>query len=366
LEADRVLGIIELINTCGIHTAIRRSDTAPQLVLRLLRESDEVVASIDQKHVCQHLITQLKGCCQGTGRELEFRPGDQRISPSDLISSWSLRPFPGLSDANHRWSPLSSFLSPGDSVLIVGIGSGGIMQCIPQSCFVNGLDLPSSFSACGQDYTTYQPAFFHPNYQTLSMSWLRRFDLEDYFDREEIAMRVSHYDVVVIDVERVSTSARLQLRHVIATQGPRCWVRCHDTHENIHEIHRSVCSLRQLKDRTWTPEISMGTEIILGSSASPLGLFKALGTCVPEEVPPCTDKAHDQSGHLSKKLCLFQIGADPNLSDENIRDFLCRDRATPGKSLILELFDFQGGDLGVMRRLGRQKLRCVEYLSRYL
>lgn len=366
LEVDRVLGIIELISTCGLQAAIRRSDSAPQLVLRMLRVREDSTVVSEERHVCQHLIRPLQGCCQGTGKELRFKTTDRRMSPDNLITSWSLRPFPGISDANHRWSPLSSFLVPGDAVLIIGIGSGGILQCIPTDCTIDGLDLPSTFLACGQDYTTFQPAFFHPNYRTLSASWLRKFDLEDEYDRMDLSSMVSRYDVVVIDVEGVSTLARLLLRHEIASQGPRCWVKCYDSVERVSEIHRSVCSLRASGDRTWSPSISMGAEIIVGSSASPLGLFKALGSCFPEEAPPCKDLSHDGSRKLSRKLCLFQIGADPSLSNEELREFLCSVGRLSGRSLILELFDFQAGDQDVLARLGRQQLRCIEYLSRYI
>jgi hypothetical protein len=366
LEMDRVLGIVELIKTCCLQTAICRSDSAPQLVLRMLRVKGDLAQDKKERHVCQYLVRSLLGCCQGTGKELTLEQADHRISPYNLITSWSLRPFPGISDANHRWSPLSSFLTPGDAILVVGIGSGGILQCIPTDCTVDGLDLPSTFLACGQDYTTFQPAFFHPNYKTLPASWLRKFNIEDKYDRTDLSLMVSGYDVVVIDVEGVSTKARLLLRQEIASQGPKCWVKCYDSPKNISEIHRSACSLRMLEDRTWSPSISMGAEIILGSSASPLGLFKALGSCFSEETTPCEDYSHDGSRRLSRKMCLFQVGANPDLSNEELRELLCNADKVSRKSLIVELFDFQAGDQGVLARLGRQQLRCVEYLSRYI
>lgn len=366
LEVDRVLGIIELINTCGIHAVIRRSESAPQLVLRLLRGTEHKIEIPANQHICQSLINPRLCCCTGTGQPLTLSQEGPVMSSADLVSSWSQRPYPGLSDANHRWSPISAFVDHGDTVLVIGIGSGGVLQCIPSECLVGGIDLPSTFSACGQDYTTYRPAFYHPNYTTLSLSWLRKFNLDDYFDRQELSMRVSGYDVVIIDVEGVSTTTRLQLRQDIASQGPKCWVRCYDTQENIIEVHHSVCGLGQSEDRTWVPAISSGTEIIVGSSPLPLGLFKAIGSCHPEEVEPCIDNSHRSSVNLSKKMCLFQLGINPMTPLAEIRDVLCQQPANGSKSLILELFDFESGDVTVLRRVGRQKLRCIEFLSRYL
>lgn len=366
LEVDRVLGIVELINTCGIDSAIRRTDSAPQLVLRLLREKVDGARGLADAHVCQSFVQPLRNCCVGTGKELDLSNCDLRMSPSDLLTSWSLRPYPGLSDANHRWSPISSFLIPGESVLIIGVGSGGILQCIPSECLVWGLELPSAFSSCGQDYTTYHPAFFHPNYSTLSLSWLKKFDLENPTDRQELSARVSGYDTVLIDVEGVGTRPRLQLRQEIASQGPRCWVRCYDSTETIINIHRSVCGLSKTEDRTWSPVISLGTEVIVGSSPLPLGLFVAVGSCLPDVVEPCADDHHSASSSLSKKMCLFQLGLDPGLTSESLREALCESPPGGGKSLILELLDFEAGDRSILGRIGRQKLRCVEFLSRYM
>jgi hypothetical protein len=286
------------------------------------------------------------------------------MTPEHLVSTWAARPFPGISDANHRWNPIASFITPGESVLIIGVGAGGLLQCLPSDCLVWGIELPSTLAYCGQDFTTYKPAFHHPNYTTLSLSWLMITDIEKAVDRTKMSNVAKGYDTVLIDVEGVSTAARLALRNEIAAQGPKCWVRCFDSAENIISIHRSVCSIGLRGDYSWAPSIMGGTELILGCSEQPLGTYTAHGECIPESNSACLDTHHSGSKILSKKMCCLTLGIDPTSSDEDITRFLYSER-NAAKSLIRELLDFENGDSSVLLRVGRFKLRAVEFLSRY-
>jgi hypothetical protein len=362
-EMDRVLGIVELIKTCGFQNYVHRSDTAPQLVLRELRQLPSQ-PSITPAHVCSSTLAPLRGCCLGTGRELDFTALVPVMSPRDLVESWSLRPYPGISDANHRWNPVSALIDPGDSVLVLGIGAGGILQCIPTTCMVFGIELPSALTSCGQDYTTYKPAFQHPNYRTLPTSWVHAFDVTNEVGRKGLSRQVACYDVVLVDIEGVDTLSRLKLRLAIAEQGPRCWVRCYDTKDIVKDIHQSACSLRKETDFTWSPSILMGLEIIVGCSDSPLGLFKATGQCTPQSISPCSHPSHEDSKAIARRTSLFQLGHNPLSTTTEMHDILYRAQHGRTESYFSSLMRFQTGDYTPLQELGRCKLRSVEFLLR--
>jgi len=362
-EMDRVMGIVQLLADIGLQQVISRCEDSPQLVLRRLREATITREKV-HRHLCGVITPRHKSCCTGTGSRLEIGGQPIYMSPSSLYSTWQNRPYPGPGDAAHRWRPITPYLNENSSILIVGIGVGGLLRCIPDDCSVYGLELPSSLTSCGHDYITYKPAFDHPNYKTLPDSWISKNDISTQEGKEAIVKLAMPYDTVIIDAEGIKTMDRVILRHMVSCQGPKCWVRCFDTPDNINTLASAVCSTLQNNDDMWLPEISDGTEILFGSSPSPMGLFVGVGHCIPKVTPPCTDNSHTLERCMALLMCCLVSGVNPTFDPAILDTFL--DTKVRGISPREALYKMRKDNPHVVKDVGRHKLRCFEYLSRYV
>jgi len=285
-EESRIAGLISFVDTLGWKGSLSKDRTSAEGVIRTVRLRSPDPTGDWKTTSYQFPSLPEPREATATDCSISLTLGLEHWSPEDLIESWASRPFPGKSDSFLKWAPIFRHIKPGNHIYVIGIGAGGLLKCIPGMCKVSGLDLPGTVQPLGQSYVSYTSAYNHPGYSTRPLTWLR--DVSDLSDNcVDIVLqdiRLSGADIVIIDVDKVCPERRLVLRKRIADEGVKCWARIASTKEDIRQVLLSVESLRGEGDDWWEPSISMGREVILGSSSRPLGLLKANGSITSPRV----------------------------------------------------------------------------------
>jgi hypothetical protein len=283
------------------------------------------------------------------------------MDPELLVESWLLRPFPGVSDSHLKWSPIGAKIKRGSIVYIVGIGSGGVLRCIPKDCKVFGVDLPRALSPLGQSYVGYRPPVEHPGYSTRPLSWLH-----DLSRLDNMAVSLLKEDViecganvVIIDIDRVGPNERIFLRSELAGLGPKCWVRVHSTPESIKELVRAVDSVMQAGDDYWEPEISVGCELIFGAGPRPLGHW--ISTPVIPSVPRILPSVNLRPSWDEMVQFVFRFGG--TTSDvATIGEFIYVGRSRQGEGSMTPMEIYHGchrDPATTLRQCGRNLCRMT-------
>jgi hypothetical protein len=360
-EETRVATLLDLLTIVKLGSFLSRDPRAAESVVREARLRISVV-SLDPPLTPTLLPPMPPRSSISTDAPLDLSVFSSTSSPEVLVHSWSLRPYPGKSDSWLKWNPLLARIKPGSVVYIIGIGAGGLLQCIPHTCKVFGVDLPSAVQSLGQSFVDYTGSFPHPGYSTRPLTWL--YDLSS-LDRDSTRnlledISLSKAEVVVIDVDRVPPEGRLRLRLAIAEQGTECWVRVHATKEGIRQIILSCDAVRENSDEWWEPSVSCGEELILGRSRRPLGLLQAHSPHVPSRVllfvkpMPRWDEVFE-----------FVLRFGGSLRDmDDLQGFVLtrgRSRASEGSGTPLKIYtDLQSEPAGALKFYGRFLCRiCV-------
>jgi hypothetical protein len=370
-EIDRVSDLLKLSRVLGVSGCLRDSGDSPQQVLRRLRDNPVGKEDFRRPLIVYHLNQKVRRLI-GTEEELILSDIPHE-SASVLLQSWCLRPYPRVSDAYHRWAPISDHLETNSRVLVIGIGAGGILECIPDTCSVTGLDLACVLVSLGQAHTHYVPPVYHPNYSTHPASWLTTGDI---FQEEVLALILREctdglFSHVLIDIEGVSTYRRSILRHRIASTGAKTWVRLHDTPKNMSRITSSFCSYQRSGDYAWCPEVSLGWEVVLGSSSSPLGLYNSQEDVnILPVLPPQTFQLEQGEIRTISEFSVILLGGTIN-DLGNVSEFLARKivRTEVGKLSLLQLYFLlvEGGSAEVVLScLGRGGTRALIALAQGL
>lgn len=334
-ELDKVDHLTTLIAALNMSLAFNLHETSPQRQLRQLRglrpaNNDDTARSLlhnqaekDRQVKYYYHLDRPVMTCIGSSLPLDLTSEITYSSKEDLVASWSLRPFPRVSDSYLRWSPLSDHLAPHSSILIVGIGSGGILECVPPSCTVRGIDLSSTLESLGQRYTNYEPPVFHPRYSTHPLSWIAGGDIWNPRVQRIVLQECNlrKYDSVILDMESRGPLDRLRLRQMIAGTGVDVWVRILASLTEAEKIASSCNSLLSSRDMYWLPEIGLGRELVIGCSSSPLGLFSASGDAVHPILPANGCQLSLTEKTLAKEAAILALGGDIFDSDR-VMDFL--------------------------------------------
>jgi hypothetical protein len=275
-EELRVSSLIQLAELVGMIDSLKLDYSSAEQTVRKVRMR-ELLEKIPEPHPKVEIRWTKTRSCWLTDKEIEFP--DFYYKRDDLLDSWRLRPFPGVSDSHLKWSPIETRIPSGSLVYVIGIGAGGILRCIRNSCKVIGLDLPDVMSNLGQNFINYKTSVYHPGYETTSLSWTQNLENLDEKDVECIISDILRrkVDVVIIDIDRVPAMKRIGLRNKIASYGIDCWVRIHCGKEEILELCKNLDAISSDDDDWWIPEISVGYEIILGKGRRELGGLVAQG-----------------------------------------------------------------------------------------
>lgn len=287
-EVSRVARLYDVFRLTRSTNSLVEADTSPEIVLRALRS--RVPPSKEVRDCVIFHIPNSVPCleCVGSDLVLDSRQSHVPMTQVERIHSYRLRPWPSTSDAILRWAPVGGKIPEKASVLIVGIGSGGILRALPRTCSVTGLDLSRTLQRLGQDSTTYSPPEHHPGFSLHPLSWLTTGNITDSYVSNLLLSEVRQgvYDHVLIDIEGSPAGERLLLRQRFALAGARCWVKVPAYGQERLDLLQSFYAHCTAEDSVWSPAVDLHKELVLGSGPSPLGLRTATSSLLHEHKPP--------------------------------------------------------------------------------
>jgi hypothetical protein len=277
-EEVRVGGLTNILERVGWQRIVCKDDLAAETRVRGIRSRE--TKKYDEWTPITHTLPRIpQRQATSTDCLLELDTPPTTMPAELLIESWLRRPYPGKSDSYMKWAPICTHLQSGEIIYILGIGAGGILQCIPGECKVFGLDLPLVVQNLGQSFVNYEASYPHPDYRTRSLTWLT--DVSSLCEENILLIlediKKSNASTVIIDVDRVDPMTRVRLRERIARLGVNCWVRVYTSQESIRSLIQSIDSIRNDSDDWWQPIISCGCEVIFGCGSRPLGINEANG-----------------------------------------------------------------------------------------
>jgi hypothetical protein len=357
-EMDRLHFLTILAEVFVPPGLIKLKDTSPQMTLRLLR--CRLTNPIERNvRKFSYVLPDNSTLGRSVGTELLFEHPrvNHHLSRQDIVESWTRRPYPRMSDAYLRWAPIFDMIKKGESILIIGIGNGGVLECIPEGCSCVGVDLSSVLRSLGHSYTHYEPPILYSGYRTHDVSWVLGGDIlektvSSYLLEE---CRQGQYSRVLIDVESVTPADRIEVWRSFVLTGVPTWVKIQGDPSYIVELSRSVCSVLTDSDSAWIPWISVGTELIFGGVTDILPMYRANGRfsipSVEFESSPLTGEEINDSVLVAM---LSYGGLSSDLSD--IESFLHRE-TVDGHSLLALLLMLTEDIDYVFETLGRVGVR---------
>lgn len=320
-----------VLRSLGPSVTVSIANSSPEETLRGLRnrQPDEVgVVESNDEEYRYALPYSVIPSCTPTSRPTELRNG--RYSPQELIESWRIRGV-DFNTAAANWAPLR-YLYPVEnvSVLLIGVGNGKIGHAFPLSWRVTGVDLGRILSHQGQAMVNYRPPDMPQIFTLHPVSWTLGGDITS---TEVVRSLVSElelgvYDLVIIDVDDVSPSDRLRVRQKLAMTGIPTWVRVFTDLDDVEQLLLSVASVSETGDRVWASEHALGMEYIVGPSASPMGLYMASETELPDGNWPPLITARDiessRSGGENLDEHYFNLVGDfPQDGNRTVNPYSC-------------------------------------------
>lgn len=354
-EESRVSGLFNLVTVLHLGHHITLTGDSPQARLRQLRTTERTPPGQERLIEPYHLAPPA-GRPVLTDCPLSFSDDPYHLSKPQLVRSWSMRPPPGISDSRMKWAPLPCFLSPSDTLYIVGIGAGGILDCIPDHHTVFGVDLPITLQCLGQNFVNYSASVPHPRYHTRPISWLR--NLQDLTERDmsELIADIidSRADTVVLDMDRVPLRRRVLLRNKITRAGLKCWARLFGPPEAIVQATASIAGSCSSTDHYWIPEISVGSEVIYG----PGDWMDCEKTAVGEFESPIVKPTRRELDDADWICFVWALGGSRQ-DTGRLREFVHKPSPAIGGTAPSEAYRGILGDPGMVDVYGRHLSRLV-------
>jgi hypothetical protein len=285
LKIKQLLTICKAFRSFKTLTHVAES---PEEVIRRLRMSpDESTPIYEPVKISTENYFQVISLesLHSTGKEIQYRdPG--RYSEEDMETIWNLKSGLGKSSSSAIWSPLTHQNQEIKSVLIWGIGNGGLTACLPSDCFITYIELSSSLEKLGQSFTTWKPPLMRQNGKLHPASWIIGGDLNDDKCLSEIVKEVQSrvYDTVILDVDRVHPTRRLLARQLLSSDTTISYVRVFLSQADLLISVNSFISMHSVNDRLWVPEVSNYREIIVGGNTAPLCRYTSVGSQL-DQVP---------------------------------------------------------------------------------
>jgi hypothetical protein len=281
-EASRVYRLMWLARGLKLISRFRVTHTAPAIVSRQLRVDPIPVPPqllVDLQFRTQPVVPRDRnGVVSLTGRPL-LLSDPHAFSPEELLATWGMRPQLQRGSARARWGPLFDLVPATARVLVLGIGIGGVTECLPATCVVIGVDLGSHLGKLGHDMITYHPPLTSQHFMLHTCSWVAGGDVYSSAVQETLCREIGNgvYDAVIIDIETGSPTERLKLRHTLAqsagTLRVPVYVRVLVDAWEMPILVDSWRAVASLDDHCWIPEVGLDREVVIGGGRSPLGLF---------------------------------------------------------------------------------------------
>lgn len=324
-EMMRLWCMYKLLYCVGLEDLVELIDLPAESVTRELRISEKrIPVGSEPVSGCDHGLDPHRHTTEH-GSTLELLLSEPGPFPRNLlVESWRMRPAPPESSSVHRWRCLRNLFPTPISVLLIGVGSGGIMECLSPGSQVDGLELASFLSTLGQDFPTYQPTHLGKcSFTLLQESWISSGDISDASVVGSIKGRIrsGQYDLVLIDIERTQPRERLLLRNELAQEhsSVKVAVRVLVSQEDYVPLLLSLESTSSVGDSWWVPDVGMGREVVVVGGRSPLGLFKSTDTTPPHNV--CVLKPLQTSRETQEKALTYhlsQLGVIPKESEDGL------------------------------------------------
>lgn len=284
-ETDRVRLLCVLARALEVNKLFTVSQESPEEVVRRVRNrlsdpSFDVHADgdtgLDSPVVfATYSAPRVEGKAEGGVSQLAYSP--PVLLPDILVESWLGRS-PVVPAAAERWAPLASLHANVRSVLLVGVGDGYIGSALPRSWHVTGVELGSQLQPLGHSFTTYQPPGLTGRFTLHPASWTSTGDITDreVMDVLDDEIKDKKYELVILDVERVSTLHRLELRTYLARHRVPVYCRVLISLDDANEFLRSWAAYSSPDDALWTTLAYPFREWIVGNTSAPIGVYSAV------------------------------------------------------------------------------------------
>lgn len=329
-EQDRVRLLASVIQVTRLSSLYRVSPSSPEETLRLLREGAPLTGSEPQGGRVRRIYRppQVRGLVEGgTARlQLPLRP----LPPLCLLSSWQRR-LVEVPSAAERWAPIGTLHPLARKVLLVGVGDGGIGGALPHTWSVVGVELGSALQSLGHSFTTYRPPGLSNQFAMHPLSWTLGGDITHSLVQETLRHEATKgkYDLILLDVEGVSNTQRLEARSFLAGSGVPTYCKVLVDEADSALLLQSWAAYRSPSDQLWTTHSYPGLEFIVGSSDAPLGVYAAVPTPDPVPILVPAPEAHE---YRVSSYPLYTPGPDlilltghlPPLTRLLIRPLQCR------------------------------------------
>jgi len=283
-EMVRVHHLMSIYSALELDHIICRDETSAMEVLRSLRTTrGELQPYREVEYVTLPLAPmQVVLCCSIIGSPQFWEDISHPFTDDMTYRSWSLRPYSLLGSSAYRWAYLANFLQPEGHVLILGIGEGDILKCIPPTCSVTAVDTCTWLEQFGQSSVSHRPGRPLAGYTLHPVSWMKGGDItrSSVMSVLEAECQAGVYTAVVIDVEGVAVHQRLEIRERLAATGVPAYVRV--LFQSVRDKELTVCAFLASHSpclALWEPEVGLGHELVLGGGSMPLGLATPACRC---------------------------------------------------------------------------------------
>jgi len=277
-EVLKVELLTELLHILRIGHLFRRVSLSPEEVVRRLRGVDQQEIYIHTLHTeYRTLLTPLPPLpCTPLDRPLE----SDMYYPTfeEQVLSWERREVVSF-EPGVLWSPITMY-HPGQHlrVLILGIGDGMISHALDPTWIVTGLDLGTVLATQSHAMVNYHPPHMRNKFVLHPASWALGGDIQKTLVCATLRNELSSqsYDLCLIDVDRVSSHIRLQVRHELAQSGVPCYAKIM-VHPSLKDkIEASFLAYKDTSDHMWSSRAYPHCEMVIGQSSEPLGLFDSV------------------------------------------------------------------------------------------
>jgi hypothetical protein len=283
-EMIRVHHLVSIYTALELDGKIARDNTSAIEVMRSLRSTrGELKPYREIDYITLPLTTYpVTLCCSIIGSPRFWEDVHHPFSEEMLFRSWCMRPYSLLGSSPHRWAYIANFLRPYSHVLVLGIGEGDILKCIPPTCTVTAVDTSVWLEQFGQSSVSHKPGRPLAGYTLHPVSWMRGGDITrpSVLSVLESECRAGMYTSVIIDVEGVAVHRRLEIREKLALTGVPTYVRV--LFQSRKDKLLTVCSFLASHSPSltlWEPEVGLGLEIIIGGLSMPQGLATPACVC---------------------------------------------------------------------------------------
>lgn len=353
-ELTRIRYLATLLEVLGENFSVTTVRESAEEVLRTLRTRPSAVVNDITLNYSTVLtfpprLNRLDTPVNGAESAISLKPPN--LTADTVLKSWQHQQLEEIS-SGYRWSPLRHTLPKNvQTVLVIGIGDGGICTAFDPTWSIVGVELGSVLAKLGQKMIDYTPPHAGTKFSLHPISWVLGGDITDRSVRstllEECTLRA--YDLVIIDVDRVVPQTRLRIRQEFAQTGVLTYCRVLVHNNDRTQIEDSFSHYAEREDRLWWTHNYPDNEFIVGCSSAPLGILApntpTLVRHISSATLPCQDQTNESLPVASLQQCYLDLIGDFRSTDTpihtsdclSLRDYI-NDPHRTGREILFQLF----------------------------